>query len=81
MRKFVITVVACAAIGFMIGYLQFGSAGGEYIPIGELLSPPRGLFGEVTQRLRGIHHARRNVLLAGGVGAVVGMFAFGMRRR
>ncbi len=81
MRQLFIVVLCFAAIGLIVGYALFGRVGGEYIGLAELLSPPRGLFDEVSQQLRGVSHARRNVLLAGGIGAVAGVVFFGIRRR
>ncbi len=81
MRRLLTVVLVFAAIGLMIGYLLFGRIGGDYVALGELLSPSQGFFDEVSRELRGINHARRNVLLAGGIGAVVGLITVGFRKR
>ncbi len=69
MRK----VIYLGLLGLIIGYVIFGRSGGEFISILDIINPPQNLMEEMTQTLTGLQQIRRNILISGGVGAVVGL--------
>ena len=88
MRNIIVLGVVFAAVGLVLGYLIFArrALGGGLIPIGDLISgtqmPGRsggGALGQIVDGVRGVvddvrglGEIRRNILLAGGGGLVVG---------
>ncbi len=79
MRNIIVLGIVFAAVGLVLGYLVFArrTLGGGLIPIGDLISGtqmPRGLgdLGRVVDDVRGLGEIRRNILLSGGGGLLVG---------
>ena len=62
-------IVIFGIIGLFAGYLLFGKG----TEIMTLLQPPKGLLGSGWDKLTGNHAIRQNILIAGGVGALVGL--------
>ncbi len=90
MRRIIGSALVVAVIGLVVGYLIFGrNVAGEFIPLDQLLTLPGdgavGFLQQAGQELTGIRDARQNILISGAlglaVGAAVGVFAPGGRRR
>ncbi len=62
-------IVIFGIIGVFAGYLLFGKG----IDIMTLLKVPQSGLGRVGQRVMGYEQIRQNILIAGGVGALVGL--------
>jgi len=80
MNRTVSSAVVLGVIGLIVGYLLFArTGGGNYVSIGDLFSPARsglaGLGQRLTEAVRGIVEIRRNILISGLVGVVVGLVA------
>lgn len=73
MKKTIITVVVCALIGLVIGYLFFGKIAGEYISISTLLKPASNELVAFGNKVSGIAKIKSNIAICGGVGALVGI--------
>ncbi len=56
----------------VVGYLIFARNGGGYMNPIDLFFPGSDLFSQIGDTLSGAERARRNVLLSGVIGAVVG---------
>ncbi|MFP4378636.1 MAG: hypothetical protein ACLFP4_16465 [Spirochaetales bacterium] len=75
MRNIVILALVFGIVGLVIGYLIFARAPltGELIAVGDLLGQPRDLLGELVNDVLKIEQIRRNILLTGLGGVVVGI--------
>jgi hypothetical protein len=62
-------VVLFGALGLLGGYLLFGRG----VDVMTLLQPPKGLLGPTWDKATGHEAIRQNILIAGGVGALVGL--------
>ena len=62
-------IVIFGIIGLFAGYLLFGKGVG----IMTLLETPKGLLGATWDKATGNQAIRQNILIAGGVGALVGL--------
>jgi hypothetical protein len=81
MKKALIQAVILGTVGLVIGYFIFAQSGGSYIPVQDLLFSGRGnILEKLNDALRGIEEIRRNILLTGAAGAVIGL-VIGFRRR
>lgn len=86
MKYVVIFGVLLAIAGLVVGYLAFSNIPlvNQRYSIEALLQPAEGELGRMVQDLAGIRAARRDILLSGGVGLVLGLVAgavVGRRRR
>ncbi|MFW6337992.1 MAG: hypothetical protein ACOC25_03625 [Alkalispirochaetaceae bacterium] len=86
MKRIVTLLLVCAVIGLVAGYLVFGKIGNEYIAISTLITGSENILERAARRIGGIEEMRRNILLMGVGGAVVGLVAAlyaprGRRRR
>jgi hypothetical protein len=75
MRNIVILALVFGVVGLVIGYLIFARAPltGELIAVSDLLGQPRDLLGELVNDVLKIEQIRRNILLTGAGGVVVGI--------
>ncbi len=65
-----------------MGYAVFTKFAGEYIAIGRLISGNQGnIIGELTEAVLNIEEIRRNILLCGAGGAVLGLVLALVSRR
>jgi len=75
--RVVLLVIVFAAVGLAIGYLAFGKALGGYVSVSLLLGAQKtgleGLANAVQGAVVGVEEIRRNILICGAVGAVVGL--------
>jgi hypothetical protein len=79
--KIVPSVVLFGVLGLVAGYLIFGRVAGSYVPLQSLIMPAEGGLARFGQALRGIPEIRRNILVTGAAGAVVGaIYATVVRR-
>ncbi|MFP4425344.1 MAG: hypothetical protein ACLFPP_02715 [Spirochaetaceae bacterium] len=86
MKRIATLLIVCAVIGLVTGYLVFGKIGNEYIAISTLITGSENILERAARRIGGIEEMRRNILLMGFGGAVVGLVAAlftprGRRRR
>jgi hypothetical protein len=73
MKKNLISIVAFAALGLIIGYAVFGKWGGEYVSLKTLFSFGGNGIQSAFRSISGIEDMRNKVLLCGAAGAVVGV--------
>ncbi len=81
MQKKILTILILAIIGLVIGYLLFGKIGGEYIDVSTIFSNSGGDFGSFGRKLTGISKIRNNILISGGVGAVIGVVLIFVKKK
>ena len=80
MQRIIGSALVLAIVGLVIGYLIFGRVGGEFIELRTLLQTPDNIAASVIQSVSGIKEARQNILIAGAVGAGVGVILGAVRR-
>ncbi len=75
MRNVVLLAVVMGIVGLVLGYVIFARAPvtGDLISIGNLIDPPDGLLGRIVEEVGQFARIRRNILLSGGGGVVVGV--------
>lgn len=75
MRNVLLLGLVFGVVGIALGYLIFARAPltGELFPIADLVRPPDSLLGEFVSEWRQLTEIRRNILLTGGGGLVVGI--------
>ena len=66
-------IIFLGLLGLVIGYGIFARSGGEFIPVLNLITPPQNALEEMTQTLTGLKKIRQNILIAGAVGAGLGL--------
>ncbi len=82
MKTIVTTALAVGILGLVAGYLIFARDGGGYMNPIQVFFPGSDLLSQIGDTLSGGERIRRNVLLSGAVGAVVGAaFRFGQGYR
>jgi uncharacterized membrane protein YfcA len=86
MKRIVTLLIVCGVVGLVVGYLVFGKIGNEYIAISTLITGSENILQRAARKIAGIEDMRRNILLMGAGGAVVGLVAAifaprGRRRR
>jgi hypothetical protein len=75
MKKPVSLVLLLGAAGLVAGYFLFGKTLGGYVPVMDLVSPPKDVLGRVANWAKQVDQIRQNILISGGVGAVLGLVA------
>lgn len=76
MRNVLITALLLGVIGLAVGYFLFAGRAGNYIPVWRLLgishNELQSLTNELLTRFGGLAVVRRNILISGLVGVVIG---------
>ncbi len=72
MKNIVLFIIIFAIIGLVAGYLIFGRIQGEYIDISLIFANEKGIIKSFGRQLAGITTMKQNILISGGVGALIG---------
>ncbi len=76
------SIILFGVIGLIVGYLLFAKVGNRYIPVADLLQVSRGVMAAIASKLYRYNQVLQNILIAGGVGALVGLvLGLGARSR
>lgn len=82
MKKALIFILIFAVIGLVAGYFIFGqNALGNYVGVDKLFKFSGGELGKFGRNLSGIAEIRKNILISGGVGAIVGLIISFIRKK
>ncbi len=73
MNKNILSIVAFAVLGLIIGYAIFGKWAGEYVSLKTLFSFGGNAFQRAFHSVSGLEDMRNKVLLCGAAGAVLGV--------
>ena len=75
MRNVLLLALILGIAGIVVGYFVFARAPitGDYISIGNLIDPPNNLLGRLVSEIGQFAQIRRNILLTGAGGAVLGL--------
>jgi hypothetical protein len=80
-QKNIISIVAFAVLGLIVGYAIFGKIAGEYVNLKTVFSFGGNAFHRVFQSVTGIEDMRNKILLTGAAGAVIGaILTFRMKK-
>jgi hypothetical protein len=74
-QKNIISILAFAVLGLIIGYSVFGKIAGEYVNVGTVFTFGGNAFHRAFQSVTGIVDMRNKILLCGAAGAVIGFLA------
>ncbi|OFX85912.1 MAG: hypothetical protein A2W99_17125 [Bacteroidetes bacterium GWF2_33_16] len=78
MKKTIILILVFSILGLLIGYLIFGKIGDEYVSIKTIFGST-SKFGTFLKDISGIAKIKQNILISGGVGALLGLI-IGIRK-
>lgn len=75
MRNIIVFGVVLGVVGLVVGYLIFARTvvGSQLIPVDQLFVQSDNLVSRLSGEIRGVETIRRNILLTGGGGVVLGM--------
>jgi hypothetical protein len=70
--KNILSIVAFAVLGLIVGYAIFGKWAGDYVSLKTLFNFGGNAFQRAFQSVSGIEDMRNKIMLCGVAGAVVG---------
>ena len=73
MKKIFTFVIVFALIGLIAGYFIYSKPFGEYINPVKIFLPNENAFERVKDTVTGIGKIRQNILISGGIGALLGL--------
>ncbi len=71
--KNILSIIAFAVLGLIIGYAYFGKLAGEYVSLKTVFSFGGNAFHNAFLSITGIETMRNKIMLCGAAGAAVGM--------
>lgn len=71
--KNILSIVAFAVFGLIVGYAIFGKFAGEYVNLRTVFTFGGNAFHRAFQSVTGIEDMRNKILLCGAAGAVIGV--------
>ena len=74
-QKNIISIIAFAVLGLIVGYAIFGKVAGEYVNLRTIFTFGGNAFHRAFQSVIGIEDMRNKILLCGAAGAVTGVLA------
>jgi hypothetical protein len=72
-QKNIISIIAFAVLGLIVGYAIFGKIAGEYVNLKTVFYFGGNAFHNAFRSITGIEDMRNKILLCGAAGAVVGV--------
>ncbi|MFP4019335.1 MAG: hypothetical protein ACLFUH_08795 [Bacteroidales bacterium] len=81
MKKSILFIIIFAILGLIVGYLIFGRISGEYVDIDLIFRESQSGIEKFGRKISGIATMRQNILISGGVGAVVGFIISLVRKK
>ncbi|MCF8363372.1 MAG: hypothetical protein K9G70_12200 [Prolixibacteraceae bacterium] len=81
MKRTVLLILVFLIIGLVLGYLIFGRMSGEYVSLNAIFSQSENVLESIGRNIAGLEQMRQNILISGGVGAVVGLILSLIRRK
>ena len=73
MKRIIIYTLVLAVIGLILGYLIFFLFSGEYIEIRAIFTSSENVLESIGRSITGLKEIKQNILISGGVGAIVGL--------
>jgi len=73
MKRIITYTLVLAVIGLILGYFIFGRISGEYIEIRAIFTSSDNVLESIGRSITGLKEIKQNILISGGVGAVLGL--------
>ena len=71
--KKILSIIAFAVLGLIVGYAYFGKWAGEYVSLKTLFSLAATHSSDAFHSISGIEEMRNKILICGAIGALVGL--------
>lgn len=81
MKKYITYILIFAIIGLIIGYLLFGKIAGEYVNLKTIFSSSQNVLESFGRNISGITSMKQNILISGGIGAILGFVIVFIKRK
>ena len=81
MKKTLSYLIIFAIIGLIVGYLFFGKIAGEYVNLTNIFSSSENALESFGRSISGLKEMKQNILISGGVGAILGVVIALVRRK
>lgn len=81
MKKYISYVVIFGLIGLIFGYLFFGKIAGDYVSIKTIFGSSENVMESLGRNISGLTNMKQNILISGGIGAVIGFIIVLIRRK
>jgi hypothetical protein len=81
MKRIIIFTIIFAVAGLVLGYLIFGRISGEYIEISAIFTSSDNVLESIGRSITGLKEIKQNILISGGVGAVLGLVISLVRKK
>lgn len=78
MKKTIILILILGILGLAIGYFFFGKIGDDYVSIKTIFGSSSKV-GSFLKDLTGVAKMKQNILISGGIGALLGLI-IGLRK-
>ncbi|HRW63658.1 MAG TPA: hypothetical protein P5132_09230 [Bacteroidales bacterium] len=72
MKKYIFYILVFGLIGLIFGYLFFGKIAGEYVSLKAIFSSSQNALESLGRSISGLAKMKQNILISGGLGAVIG---------
>jgi hypothetical protein len=74
-------VILFAGIGLIVGYLQFAKIGNDYVSLKAIFGFSKNSIESFGRGISGLTKIKQNILISGGVGAVIGFIISRIRKK
>lgn len=81
MKKYISYILIFGVIGLIFGYLLFGKIAGDYVSLKTIFSASDNPFETLGRNISGITSMKQNILISGGIGAVLGVVIAVIKRK
>jgi len=81
MKKIIIHFLVFGIIGLIVGYFLFGKIAGEYVSVSSLLDFSSTGLAKFGRKITGIETIKKDILISGSVGAIIGIIISYYRKK
>ena len=74
-------LILFAIVGLIVGYVIFGKVQDKYISPESFFKKQEGVEGFLSAKIFKLEERRRNILISGAVGAIVGLFFGAIKKK
>ena len=80
-NKTIIYIILFGVLGLIFGYLLFGKIAGEYLSLKTIFSFSQSKIESFGRNISGLTRIKQNILISGGIGAVIGILVSILRKK
>lgn len=81
MKKLILFIIIFGIIGLVIGYLFFGKIAGDYINLKTIFSVSENALQSFGRKISGLEDIKKNILISGGIGGIIGIIIFYLKKK